>query len=290
VVQATGKMPASPPPRPDIPGFFPLTHLWFLYVLLWLYAGTLAVRGLVAALDRTGAFRAFVDRIVKAVGESVFAPAILATPFLVALWFAPVWVKWFGIPSADMNLIVNPQALVAFGTSFGFGWLVHRQLELLRVWEHRWLLNLILAIGLSVACLIMVGPKPILAPAKRDAATIAFAICYALAIWTWTFALIGGAMRFLANESPVRRYIADSSYWIYLVHLPVVLALQVAVAKLGWPWFVKYPLILAVGFPIMFASYEWLVRYSFIGAILNGQRRTRPAKSVQAPALQESRS
>jgi peptidoglycan/LPS O-acetylase OafA/YrhL len=38
-------------------------------------------------------------------------------------------------------------------------------------------------------------------------------------------------LKFLSNYSATRRYIADASYWIYLMHLPVV----AAVPGLGGP-------------------------------------------------------
>jgi glucan biosynthesis protein C len=70
----------------------------------------------------------------------------------------------------------------------------------------------------------------------------------------------------------VRRYVADASYWIYLVHVPLVMALQTVVAQWSLPWFVKYAAVLLVAFPIMLVTYRWLVRYTFVGAILNGRR------------------
>jgi glucans biosynthesis protein C len=82
----------------------------------------------------------------------------------------------------------------------------------------------------------------------------------------------------------VRRYIADSSYWIYLVHLPLVLVLQAAVSRLDWPWELKFAAVLGVGFAIMFATYELLIRHTFVGAVLNGRRvpwRT-PARKIHA--------
>jgi glucan biosynthesis protein C len=286
-VQATGKMPPAPP-MPDMPGFFPLTHLWFLYVLLWLYALSLLLRAVILRVDRNSAFRQLVDRVVKVVAPSYFAPLVLALPFLVALWFAPVWFHWFGIPPADMNLIVNPQALAAFGTAFGLGWLVHRQAGLLEAWSRRWAFHLVVALGLTVACLIMVGPVPFLRPAQRDPATFAYAVCYAVAIWSWTIAIVGAALQFCSGFSAVRRYIADASYWIYLIHLPLVLALQALVARLPWPWPIKYAGILLIAFPIMLLTYEWLVRNTFIGAILNGRRQPRATAAGGNPSLQES--
>ena len=73
----------------------------------------------------------------------------------------------------------------------------------------------------------------------------------------------------------MRRYIADASYWLYLIHMPIVLVLQILVSQLAWPWWIKFPMILAIGFPIMFASYHYLVRSTFIGAVLNGRRYPR---------------
>src|SRR3954471_8882595 len=47
-VMTTGHVPPRPPPEAHRPLLaFPLTHLWFLYVLLWLYGATLSIRALV---------------------------------------------------------------------------------------------------------------------------------------------------------------------------------------------------------------------------------------------------
>ena len=143
--------------------------------------------------------------------------------------------------------------------------------------ERRWALNLCLAIGLITASLAIAGVTPQLTPIKGDTAAIVGAARYALATWTTTFAMIGLALRFLSGFSPARRYIADASYWLYLIHLPIVMALQVAVSRLDWPWPAKFATILAVALPLMFASYQLLVRYSFSGEVLNGRRAPRNA-------------
>ena len=72
---------------------------------------------------------------------------------------------------------------------------------------------------------------------------------YALAIWTSTFAVIGLALRFMSGFSPVRRYLADASYWLYLIHMPIVMALQVTVTQLNWPRQIKFAAILVVALP-----------------------------------------
>jgi len=282
---ATGVFPTKPPPSPPAPPFsFPLTHLWFLYVLLWFYTATLAVRGLVAKLDGSGRFRAGVDRVVAGVMASPAAPAMLALPAITVFTLTPGWLAWFGTPAPDMNLIPNLPAAVQYGLAFGFGWVLQRQMGLLKRLRERWALNLAAAVALTTACLVMLGTSPLVTPDTSTPAHAVHAVTYALAIWTWTFAAIGLGLRFLSSESRVRRYIADSSYWVYLIHLPLVIALQAWVSHLDWPWEAKFAVVLGVGFALMFASYELLVRHTFIGVMLNGRRvpwRTPKTQIVQ---------
>ena len=271
-----GPVPGAPGWPPVLPGF-PLTHLWFLYVLLEFYVAVLLLRGAMVWLDRGGRIRAGVDRVVGVVMRSPLAPAILAVPIGIALNLDPSWVGWLGVRTPDQSLVTNLQAVVGFGTAFGFGWLLHRQIDLIRILERRWPLNLVLAIGLIAASFVLASlPQP-----RPDAVRFAGATCYALAIWTTTFAVIGVALRFLSGFSATRRYIADASYWLYLIHLPIVMALQVAVFSLDWPWPAKFATILLVAVPVMFVSYQVLVRYSVIGAVLNGRRIRKPSEAAE---------
>jgi glucan biosynthesis protein C len=267
-----GHPPPGPAPAfPTLPAF-PLTHLWFLWVLLLLYAGALILRAPFALIDRSGALRRGADRVIAFAAGNPIAPVLLAAPLAAAFALQPDWLMWFGIMTPDSNLIPNPSAIVGFSLAFGVGWMIHRQPELLQVWRRRWALNLALAVLATLATLAIVGPTPVLAPEPDQNRRLLGAAAYALSSWAWTTGLIGAALRFLHKESPARRYVADASYWIYLIHIPIIMALQVLVSDLAWPWFVKYPLILAVAFALMFASYQLIVRHSVIGGVLNGRR------------------
>jgi glucans biosynthesis protein C len=273
-----GPLP-GPPRWPPVLPKFPLTHLWFLYVLLEFYAAVLVLRAGMVWLDPHGRIRARVDGLIDLVMHSRLAPAILAVPIGIALCLDPTWVAWFGVRTPDSSLVTNLQAVIGFGTAFGFGWLLHRQVDLIRLLERRWLLNSVLAVVLIAASFflaVIISRRP--PQIGYDPVRLAGAICYALAIWTTTFAAIGLALRFLSGFSPVRRYLADASYWLYLIHLPILMALQVAVSNLDWPWPIKFGTILLVALPLMFASYQLLVRYSFIGTVLNGRRMRREGK------------
>lgn len=85
-------------------------------------------------------------------------------------------------------------------------------------------------------------------------------------------ALTGLALRFCASESPVRRYLAEASYWIYLMHLPIVMILQAYAVQLHGPAWLKFAAI-AITFGLLLLTYEWLVRRTFIGVFVNGKKR-----------------
>lgn len=283
---ATGHLPTKPPPAPPYPPPlpFPLTHLWFLYVLLWLYAGTLAVRAMALKFDPRGKATDLLDRLTRfVVGNPIgfLVPALVAA---FALDGFPHWLLWFGFPTPDGSLIPNLPAMTEFALAFGLGWLLNRQAGLLNAMRRRWAANLGIAALAIGGCLAWIGLEPVVTPQPPGVEKLAYAIGYAVGAWSLTFAAIGLALRFLSDHSPVRRYIADSSYWIYLVHLPLVMALQAAVSRAAWPWEVKFALVLGVGFLLMFASYHLLVRRTVIGAILNGRRIPRATPAAPAPA------
>jgi peptidoglycan/LPS O-acetylase OafA/YrhL len=68
------------------------------------------------------------------------------------------------------------------------------------------------------------------------------------------------------------RDVADASYWVYLVHLPMMMFLQEELYAWSIPIFMKFLLTLLVTTLVGFASYALFVRYTFIGTILNGPR------------------
>src|SRR5262249_46137734 len=113
-----GLLPERPPSAPRSPFAFPLTHLWFLYVLLIFYAGTLLLRPLVGLADRHGGLRRGVDALVRAVMATPLAPLLLALPAFATMASKPVWVVWVAIPTPDNSLIPNAIAFVAYGVAF----------------------------------------------------------------------------------------------------------------------------------------------------------------------------
>jgi fucose 4-O-acetylase-like acetyltransferase len=273
------------PPKPT---GFPWAHIWFLYYLAMLYVIVLAVRAVfVRWFDADGRRRARLDAWLANVLANPAGPAVIAAPVAIALYSAPNWIPWSGIPSPDTGLLPSTAALIAFGVAFGLGWLLQRQRDAFAVMRARWDLNLSVAVLCTVGCLWMLQRMPnpfVIEPTIK----LAFAATYALGIWTWVFGLVGVATRFLTKARPSIRYLADSSYWIYLAHLPVVFALQLAVLK--WPlhWSVKFPLVVSVALAVLLLSYHVCVRRTAVGRLLRGrsftQREAHASIDMPAPA------
>jgi peptidoglycan/LPS O-acetylase OafA/YrhL len=92
-------------------------------------------------------------------------------------------------------------------------------------------------------------------------------------------ACIGLFARFASEERPSVRYLADSAYWLYLVHLPLVVAGQAVLKPLDWPSALKFTVLTAASTVLLLASYHWCVRRTWIGVLLNGRRAVRGSSS-----------
>ena len=262
---------APPPPKYDWTNI-PLTHLWFLWVLLWFYAALVIGRTVVARLDRAGRLGRGLDRLAGGL-IAPWGPLVLGAPLALALWFEPNWIAFFGIPTPDAGLVPETSALVGFGLAFGVGALLDRRRDLLKrmeVWAPVWL-GLALGAG-TTALMLSGGPTPVLTPMTDPASKAMTAAAFGVATYASMFAAVGLALRFWSGHSALRRYLADASYWIYILHLPLVMAAQVVVKDWTLVWPVKLAIVVVGVMAVCLASYELTVRHGFMGRWLNGRR------------------
>lgn len=277
---------APPPPTYDWTSI-PLTHLWFLWVLLWFYAVLVIGGAVVTRLDRAGRLGRGLDRSAGwLVGP--WGPLLLGAPLALALWFEPNWIAFFGIPTPDAGLIPEASALVGFGLAFGMGVLLDRRRDLLAriaAWTPVYL-GLALGAG-TTALMLSGGPTPVLTPMTDPAAKAMTAAAFGVATYASMFAVVGLALRFWSGHSAVRRYLADASYWIYIVHLPLVMAAQVVVQDWALAWPVKLAIVVVGVSVLCLASYELMVRHGFMGRLLNGRRTPWRQARVSVPVAAE---
>ncbi len=280
-----GFLPEGDPPPAPTWQTVPLTHLWFLYVLMIFYAVALIARPMLRLLDRLPAWSNSVDGATRALLATPLGAVLLGAIVGAALVVFPTPVPiWFGIPSPDHGLIPNTPSLVAYGLAFSLGWTMQRGLHGFTALKTQAPIYLVAAMALSAYCLSVVGLAPDMTQQLDPAPMWLFSLAYGVGLWMWIFGLIGLTLRLFQHESAPVRYIADASYWIYIIHLPLVIALQIWVSQWALSAEVKFSLILAISLPIMLASYHLLVRGSFIGWMLNGRMRRKakpPASEME---------
>jgi len=278
-----GALPAEAPPA--VEGAFPLTHLWFLYELLYLYIITLVMRAAIVALDRNQNLRLAVDYIVARVIRSYFASVIVAIPVVLSLYSIENWVPWGGIPTPDQSLTPIASSLFIFCYVFVLGWLFDRQRDLLQVLKNNCLANTAIAVAAILLCLAKNGFQSDFGSVAEGADKLIFASSYGVAVIASSFAFIGVGMAFFSKENFVIRYLADASYWMYLMHMTFVMLLQTWLMDVGVHWSIKFLLINVLTFIPLLLTYSWFVRSSWIGKMLNGKRLPRrtllPRASVQ---------
>lgn len=266
-------------------GIFTGTHLWFLYYLALITALALVLRGAIRLLGARGetATRAADASFARMAGSWWRLPALVA-PTAVALWFMRQW----GMDTPDRSLVPLVPATLIYGGFFCFGWMLGRQPALLaplvRLSPALWLA----ATAGVVATLSLVAVQGNPAHPRYDLAHAGCVLGYALMMWTLVFLTLGIFRRLCGRPAdassgaqPVSRwrtatrYVADSSYWLYLAHLPLVVWLQVVFAEFPLPWWAKLAAITAITLAALLLSYDLLVRSTWIGRVLNGRRRER---------------
>ena len=107
---------------------------------------------------------------------------------------------------------------------------------------------------------------------EKDGIYVKRALIATIYCWLMTFGFIGFFRFFFAGKSRVVRFVSDSSYWLYLAHQPLIIAIQIILSDWDIPIIIKFPLICAITAAILLLTYRYLVRYSFIGTILNGKK------------------
>jgi glucan biosynthesis protein C len=256
------------------PAPFPWAHLWFLYYLSLFYVMALGARAVTRRLDEAGRAAAMLDAVVRTVLSGVWGAALVGLPLAAYFYTLEGWESWVGLP-APLVFWPSPPSLVAYGTAFAVGWLAHRQTARLLALAQRWQPFAALAVLLTVVSYVIGGPTPRFEAYLGGRPLLLFTTAYMVAVWCWIFALIGLAVRYLSTVSPARRYLADASYWMYLMHLSVLAFFAVWLQPLDWDWTIKYPLQVAGTIVVLLVSYRYLVRPTVIGAILNGRRYPR---------------
>lgn len=253
-------------------GIFTGSHLWFLYYLALITVMAVAGRGLLCAAGSVGdSVVRWIRARIEWLAGSPAAPVFLAIPTAAILGCMQSW----GVDTPDRSLWPHVAATVIYGGFFLLGWVLNQRPELIagfcRLDAHRWFL----ATAGMATILLLGGIERDPGHRFHTAAHVGYALGYAVCMWSLVFLTLGLFRRYGHRPNAFVRYVADASYWMYLVHLPLVIWMQVAVAELPVHWSLKLLSITSATVLLSLLSYDVFVRSTALGALLNGRRRER---------------
>ena len=109
----------------------------------------------------------------------------------------------------------------------------------------------------------------------------------AVNVWLLIYGFTGIFMRYGSGHSAIMRYVSDSSYWVYLLHLPLTALLPAFMVDLPVSGFIKFLMVASLTSMICFVTYHYLIRSSFVGKFLNGRSYSRSLKDIKKAYVME---
>jgi len=238
-------------------------HMWFLWMLFWFCVAT----SLLLRLPR-----AWFTPAASALAWLARQPwgfAVLALPLLVAGLGYPR-----GILMPSGSFLPPWNEWLHNGLFFVFGLMLYgRQDGLFVQLQRRW------AVYAMAGTALYVGTGMSMRIAGLE---LAGAYLYHCVSWLWSFAAIGIALKLMQARHAVLGYLADSAYWVYLVHLPLTVLFGALLYQLPMPALAKIGINIAATTLTCVGSYQLFVRYTWISRLLNGKRHVPPAQGVHA--------
>jgi len=178
-----------------------------------------------------------------------------------------------GMLASSGSFIPQATEVVHNGLFFVFGLLAHRHQDalfprLVDSWRRHAIAGAIVfagVLGLFIAFVTRPGTVPHV--------EVWIAFFYNLASWLWSFALIGLFLRHVSTQNRVLRYVSESSYWVFLVHMLGTIGFGAMVYSLPFGPVAKMTLNLVVTTIACLLTYHLFVRNTLIGVLLNGKRQ-----------------
>lgn len=242
-----GSEPGNPPPPTTM-------HLWFLYYLVFF--------SLLAALMS----RISMPRwtwIQKRPWLMLFAPLVLVPGAMAG-----------GVPlAAPESFIPHWWPFTFYGVFYLCGWCLFGREKSLDALGKYWKPLAIMAVLLFIPYYRMMPVLDLqkLVPLDRSRLVVEGIIGSYLSALLVVLSLLAGR-RVLDWRSSILQFVSDSSYWIYLIHLPIAVLIQTLLIEA--PLNIWFKLCISTGgtFIVCMTTYIVFVRYTPIGWLLNGKR------------------
>ncbi len=234
-------------------------HLWIFWLLCWLVLAF----ALYAAIAERSSWRGPPKKMI-------LSP--LRYLWLIPLTMVPQWfmsargaIPNFG-PDNFISIIPMPYIPIYYGIFFFVGAFYYDCDDSDAKVGRQWIITMPVALLVIFPITLTLGFSTNFLGAYRQPTLLALKAMYA---WLMVFSLIGISRELISRENRVWRYLADVAYWLYLVHLPLLLLIQEMVRTWDLPAVVKFGLICFAVTGILLLIHQFFLRYTFVGTVLN---------------------
>lgn len=270
---------------PELEGeFCGVAHLWFLQNL---YVYCLVLCGIHVLNSRNSASKflpiplsVHLDRGLRHVFRSAWLPILAAIPTAIIL-------------AVDTRIVLGfyqsftpvLSKLVYYGVYFSVGVSLYRHRDHLDFHSRAASTYLAIAGLLFAAALPMIHQH--LTNELVGSRLVILASIVTLFSWFATLGLIGSFLGWNLGGGPISRYLADASFWIYLIHLPLVTLTHVAIQTFTIPTEAKFAVAAFTALSLSLMTFHAFVRDKWIGDFLKGRARSAAAVAIEpAPILE----
>ena len=225
-------------------------HLWFLYFLilfclvLWAFSSPLQ------------------KLLIKRVSPHLFLLFLAA-----ALPLIPGVFDQEGTLATSTRISPDPGLLLLYFLIFLSGALAYNQQELWLTFLRKRALWLFAVLLLSFTIFFVI----------QDWGLVGTRWIYAASVISGTYGVLGLFLRFATKQNKAFKFISDASYWLYLVHLPLVFFFLFSLGINGFGAIATILLTSVLTIAMGLVTYKVFVRHTFISTLLNGKRH--PLKS-----------
>jgi glucan biosynthesis protein C len=240
-----------------------LVHLWFLYYLIIFYLLSLGLFFLVKKnkIFSTSGWKQRIEKIT---------PGKLS--LVTILLFVILYVSNAPTPPVNTSIRPNPLYIIYYGFFYACGWVLQINMKsVISLVKYGWIL-FVLGTVLSVIYFFYepkftIGVKYMIAAIQT--------VCLVVGI-------TGLFIKYFTRESYQWRYLSDAAYWVYLIHIIIVVSCQVILIESPVPGILRLPIVVLTTFTLSLISYHYFVRYTMIGEFLHGKRIPRNRLSKES--------
>ncbi|HEY5688590.1 MAG TPA: acyltransferase family protein [Yeosuana sp.] len=244
-------------------------HLWFLYYLV-LYSITSFIVGLI--------FKQLPWFTNK---SSQLFSIIIQKPLFKLLVFSAITLCILMIMNrswvaTSLSFIPDLNTFIFYAFFYFFGWILFKSKSYLSSFmTYDWAFTILGLAMFTVYFLMDTSSLPLQV----------IMIIKSINVWLFIFGFTGLFIRYASNHSAVMRYVSDSSYWVYLLHLPLTALIPGLISEWSMPALFKFFIVMSGTALVCFVTYHYFVRATFVGAFLNGRKYTKKLTDIKSPIV-----